>query len=394
MKRKSITPASRKGKSAKTSDSNDVEEPSISGPVYELDPSGDVIFVVHNVPEHLPSNLKELTGEVLGGLSEIPKPPEIASGDSSPKPPETTESLDARNANQAAQEPTRKQDPLQIKASSKHLILSCPHFNRMFSSKFKESSDLERNGYLRLQEDQWEALPFLVLLLIIHGRMRSIPRKVSLKTLTDIAVLVDYYGCYEAVEVFSDMWIDHLEGKVSKSLNDDTLKWLFISWAFQKRSIFKQITETIQCESTDSFQWGSLPIPQTIIGRVDYLERIINALRGLFNSLVDGTRSCKVNAASSDKCSYNVLGAFTRHLISMKLGLPEPKPPYAGLAVKKVLKECRTQMKSPSIHGSSWAHPDECVLERHIDNILRQFPGPDGLDLDGEQFTRAQAGAN
>lgn len=54
-------------------------------------------------------------------------------------------------------------------------------------------------------------MPFLILMMILHGRTRAVPRKISSKRLSEMAVLVDYYECYEAVEVFSDMWIDALE---------------------------------------------------------------------------------------------------------------------------------------------------------------------------------------
>jgi hypothetical protein len=57
---------------------------------------------------------------------------------------------------------------------------------------------------------------------------------VDLEMLTKLAVLVDYYACYEAVEIVSDMWVDGLKGTLPTAYSKDLVRWLFISWVFQK----------------------------------------------------------------------------------------------------------------------------------------------------------------
>lgn len=44
----------------------------------------------------------------------------------------------------------------------------------------------------------------LSLMQIVNGRTRSVPGEVNLEMLAEIAVLVDYFDCLEAVEVFPE----------------------------------------------------------------------------------------------------------------------------------------------------------------------------------------------
>ncbi|KAL4808596.1 hypothetical protein BDV18DRAFT_157539 [Aspergillus unguis] len=130
---------------------------------------------------------------------------------------------------------------------------------------FKEATKLESQGFLVLQID-WPALPFLLLMTVIHGKMLRIPRKVSLQMLADVALLVDFYECYEVVVIFSDMWISDLGQNLPRSYTKDAQLWLFISWVFGKKEIFNKITSVIQLESTEETTSPGLPVPGVILG--------------------------------------------------------------------------------------------------------------------------------
>lgn len=49
-----------------------------------------------------------------------------------------------------------------------------------------------------------------IVLNIIHGKGRKVPRKIDLHLLVDIAILVDDLECYEEMEMVADLWIDSL----------------------------------------------------------------------------------------------------------------------------------------------------------------------------------------
>lgn len=85
--------------------------------------------------------------------------------------------------------------------------------------------------------------------------------------------MVDKYQMQESVEVFSDMWIDGLQGRngdVPESLTPDVLPWLFISWVFQKEKPFRQATKILQLEGDASMEESflqELSYPDLIIGK-------------------------------------------------------------------------------------------------------------------------------
>ncbi len=112
---------------------------------------------------------------------------------------------------------------------------------------------------------------FEILLNIIHGLTRRVPRRVTLDMLTKLAVLVNYYQMHEVVELFSDTWINTLakEG-LPQSYSTETIRWLLISWVFHKPMEFQAVSRIIElgCDETleDDFD-ESLPVPSPIIGR-------------------------------------------------------------------------------------------------------------------------------
>ncbi len=71
--------------------------------------------------------------------------------------------------------------------------------------------------------------------------------------LAKIAVLVDYYECYEAVEMFVDFWIQSLSRNLPKEYSRDLVLWLAISWVFSKENLFKTLTKVAALESTGHF---------------------------------------------------------------------------------------------------------------------------------------------
>ena len=161
------------------------------------------------------------------------------------------------------------QSVLQIRASSKHLTLSSPQFERTLQQGFREGNELQSTGCLELPIEDWEAMPFLILMMIIHGRMRAVRREISLKRLSEMAVLVDYYECYEVVEVFSDMWIHAGQERMSGlSTIIDKERWLFISWVFQRSAIFRESSRSLQCEEKDNLLTQELPIPGHVRGEL------------------------------------------------------------------------------------------------------------------------------
>jgi hypothetical protein len=67
-----------------------------------------------------------------------------------------------------------------------------------------------------------------------------VPRLVSFELLSKIAALVDYYECYETVEVFAGLWLQGLksQSQLPEQVGRGLVLWLFTSWIFADVDIF------------------------------------------------------------------------------------------------------------------------------------------------------------
>jgi hypothetical protein len=94
---------------------------------------------------------------------------------------------------------------VRMRVSSSHLILASSYFKRMLRGGWKEDCTLCAEGCLTIYVEDWDPDALLILMNIIHGHTRKVPRTVSLEMLAKLAVLVDYYECIEVVEVLSEI---------------------------------------------------------------------------------------------------------------------------------------------------------------------------------------------
>jgi hypothetical protein len=150
--------------------------------------------------------------------------------------------------------------------SSKHLMLASSVFVSMLQGNFKEGQALRSKGFLELPLPEDDPVAFTVILYIIHGRSRQVPREVNLELLTHISILVDKYQLQEVVAVYSENWIKQLEPEVPKGLTEDSTAWLSTFWVFGHADLFKQTTRILARECDDVIDIENLPIPTAIIG--------------------------------------------------------------------------------------------------------------------------------
>jgi hypothetical protein len=154
-----------------------------------------------------------------------------------------------------------------MRVSSSHLALASPYFKRMLRGGWKEGHTLRSDGGVHLDVKEWDHEALLILMNIIHGHTRKVPRLVSLEVLAKIAVLVDYYECVEVVEVFSDMWINQLEKQPPRIYSRDLILWICISWVFRLSKQFTVATRIALKQSRGPIQTLGLPIPGGVVGR-------------------------------------------------------------------------------------------------------------------------------
>lgn len=239
---------------------------------YELDPDGDVVLLLRN--QDVPFAVWDASFEVS----------ELAD---SPSRPNTTEGAEASSneANSMAnekglnyrgyippidgddQDGLEESDRVRMQVSSRHLILASAYFRLMFKAQWKETQALHSNGRVSIPLDDWDSEAMLILMRIVHGQVRNVPRELSLEMLAKIAVLVDFYGCTEVVELFSEIWIDKLKVFFPEVYSRGVILWVFVAWVFRRPQEFEKATNICLRQSPARMPTLGLPVPKAILGK-------------------------------------------------------------------------------------------------------------------------------
>ncbi|KAH7024558.1 uncharacterized protein B0I36DRAFT_424466 [Microdochium trichocladiopsis] len=265
---------------------------------YEIDPDGDVVLTLRN--PNAPFAVCPVEPEVERAL-DAPLPNIEHSGDSPvPEPPA-----------EATPEPK-----VHIRLSSRHLILASPVFKKMLQGGWQESVPDVRREYI-LGATDWDIEALVVLMHVIHGRTRAVPRH--------IAVLVDYYECHEAVDIVASLWTE-----------PDLILWLLVAWVFQLLEPFNTITTTLIMTMTGPVSALGLPIPEAITAELDKnrstrLRATLYNMQQLLHDLRGGQVGC------SFECSSVLLGSLTIELARLQLLDRELDVPFQDLSVESTL---------------------------------------------------------
>lgn len=152
--------------------------------------------------------------------------------------------------------------------SSRHMMLASRFFEMLLNGNSKEAATLrsQRQVSIPLSADV-DAI--IILLNIVHGFSRKVPRYVGLEALSNLAILVSNFGMLDAVQFFSDTWIDSLQREgLPESYNENVLRLLFVFWVFDRPVEFKDMARLAQWECDENLREnvGDIPIPDTIIG--------------------------------------------------------------------------------------------------------------------------------
>lgn len=99
--------------------------------------------------------------------------------------------------------------------SSKHMSLASPVFKAMLTHPFQEVDALRNHGKVDIQLPEDDPVVFTIILDIIHGRGKRVPRVVPLPLLSRIAAAVDKYQLQEPGAVFADTWLSEAVEEIS-----------------------------------------------------------------------------------------------------------------------------------------------------------------------------------
>lgn len=244
---------------------------------HELDPDGDTILILRNPDAPFAVWVAENQWPDL--LS--PKATVGKKGDTSQQTP--TENANDESSVHIQQQvlgdgeivsspkpdpqvaPTTKAD-VKFRVSSKHLMLASKYFYSLFNGLWKENNTNSDSNY-SLYTDDWDGEALLIMLNIIHGRNRKVPRTLSLEQVARIAVIIDYYQCHEVAEAFSDGWIAEIGLYMPLiECGRETVLRFMVSWVFTQKNVFSDLSVHMQRLLRGPLDPLNLPIPEVVIG--------------------------------------------------------------------------------------------------------------------------------
>lgn len=246
---------------------------------------------------------------------------------------------------------------VRIRVSSKHLARASAYFKRNLNSGMLESTTLRFEGRVDfpMQDEDPEAM--LIIMNIIHGRRRQVPRSVSLDLLTKIATSVDYLECLEMVEPYSDKWISALLKNVATTYSKALIQWLCVSLTFRKEGLFTALTRIIIRQAKGPMQTLDLPIRGSVVGEfASCIKEKHPCLREL---------SEKINQIRHHKLD----GAFS----CLDVALERFREEHADCIIERDSMRYGVLMKKLESYGLSYPHPQIPFLGLSFDDLIQTF---------------------
>ncbi|KXH56878.1 hypothetical protein CSAL01_06126 [Colletotrichum salicis] len=195
---------------------------------HQIDPNGDVVLILRNPDAPFAvweADLSSEENEELKAMRDTPSsfddavPVDVAAPYEEPLYYEPEPEPEAYSAPEpeteayhepepelgayVAPEPEVRDDPaVKYLVSSKHLALASRCFSAKLSGPWIEASVKHIDGCYHMDASDWDPEALLILMHVIHGKTRSVPRQIDLEMLAKLAVLVDYYDCHEVIELY------------------------------------------------------------------------------------------------------------------------------------------------------------------------------------------------
>lgn len=376
---------------------------------YSLHPKGDLILILSNpdAPFAVWSDSLVWPDAMLRKSAAGP-----ASDDSADESEQNDELEDSARLLEDTELPE-----VRFRLSSQHLVLASPYFRAMLDGPWKEVS-ADANATHTVRAEDWNTNALLILFNIIHGHNRKVPRALTLESLAQVGVLVDYYQCHEAVDLFSSVWRDNLYIDTPIEYGRDAILLLFVSSVFRYKDYFSLVSKAIFPKVRGPIHTLDLPIPSTTTGeynctpscfeqvlistpelveshRQDKVRRILTSLFDCNEHLSSGKYICN----SSNRfhsyedtylCSCALLGAL--HKFMMRHGVLSPRPvaPFLGFGCDQLTTRI-INIREP------WSNRDmdhtHCTLQGSLSKatqVMRQLPFPDQLEEYENMSTAAQ----
>ncbi|KAJ9415097.1 hypothetical protein QL093DRAFT_2582857 [Fusarium oxysporum] len=249
-------------------------------------------------------------------------------------------------------------------------MLASPVFKAMLDGPFKESCR-NQNGRFEAKAFEYSAEALLILLDIMHGHHRRVPKTMELSLLTEMAILVDYYMCHEIVEMFAENWIASViqEDEIEGSDYQANISRLFISWVFEKTELFNSVVYSILKLTARPIR-TDLPLPNTILDSLE--QRGQSLTQGFLDNLYELLDSFwSSDGGCHTECTAIMLGMLIKQMLSFGLEVPSPTGRPAEEKSFLQLQEFSTQLRSPRRHEDAYFYSHYCSFKNKTDPWLK-----------------------
>ncbi len=149
---------------------------------------------------------------------------------------------------------------VELRVSSKHMSIASQVFGKALEGQ--PTGDKDKRTILLLQDD-FGAMH--ILMNIIHGWTRRVPKRVDVQVFKQVVGLIDKYEFHEAAETFTDMWFDSLRETLLQDHHRDLASWIFICWVLQKPSEYNVLTKKAIWETNGELQDDDGRVPYWVL---------------------------------------------------------------------------------------------------------------------------------
>ncbi|KAJ4416418.1 hypothetical protein N0V82_006760 [Gnomoniopsis sp. IMI 355080] len=235
-----------------------------------------------------------------------------------------------------------------IKVSSQHLRLASKHFRNKFrhlaSPQQQQQTTQADDGRFHVTLGGFDPAAVIIVMDSIHGRGRKVPKTVSLEMLAKVAVFVDAFRCFDAVEAYAERWFEKLGEDLPSEYDRDMVLWIYASYVFRQSEVFKRATRTAVLESDGLIRTLGLQVRAGVIKEIDIQrQKLVRKALEVVHNIIDMLQEDKLPC--SQGCDTFILGALIKTLRRASLAWPRPSEPFPGVSYAQIV-ECVNQAQA------------------------------------------------
>jgi hypothetical protein len=184
---------------------------------------------------------------------------------------------------------------VEMQVSSRHLSLQTEYFRDMLGTTSK--APLSRGTDVVTIPPMEENLNATQILMdIIHGFTRKVPRRVDLQVFSQVVYLIDKWGCEEVAEILTDMWFEFLRPTMSECFDENWPSWIFICWVLRKPVERTILTKIAIWETKNETEVRVKRVPDRVIRKIVFVKLVDHILRYSRRDTASSKRSIDRNS--------------------------------------------------------------------------------------------------